>query len=206
MTCDTLTRTLALICSVLLPSCGGEPPDDEAGGTETSGDGDGDGDPGDGDGEPGDGDGDDPECAAMDAASGPDPCVTPIGWAWDGATCVEILCSCEGADCGGLFETEDACQAAYVECFEGTVCNELGAQACMAHESCAALTASPVSSSNGSSCVAEPEFVGCDDIEDCDQALTWGCDAQDQSHLFPNGCMPDDFTPCDGPGNLPDCS
>jgi hypothetical protein len=86
--------------------------------------GDGDGDPtGDGDGDPtGDGDGDPGECPAMDAMTGPNPCATPLGWAWDGEACVLIMCECEGSDCGELFEEEADCQDEYAECLDSPDC------------------------------------------------------------------------------------
>lgn len=48
-------------------------------------------------------------CAAMDAASGPTACATPIGYAWDGSACRAIACSCVGSDCDRLAATEQDC-------------------------------------------------------------------------------------------------
>jgi hypothetical protein len=55
-------------------------------------------------------------CGAQEAvASG--ACARFFGYAWNGAACVSLSgCSCAGAACTALFETPDACRAAYTRC------------------------------------------------------------------------------------------
>lgn len=55
-------------------------------------------------------------CRAQDA-QGEGPCALFLGWKWDGVECVGISgCSCQGADCGSLFQSLETCQAAHVDC------------------------------------------------------------------------------------------
>ncbi|MFV8753823.1 hypothetical protein ACNOYE_25035 [Nannocystaceae bacterium ST9] len=99
--------------------------------SESTDDGDGDGDTtattGDGDGDTttttGDGDGDTTtettgggECAPMNAMNGPEECYSPRGWFWNGVTCEQIICTCDGPDCNALFPDEGACLEQYAEC------------------------------------------------------------------------------------------
>jgi hypothetical protein len=48
-------------------------------------------------------------------------CIDP-GFYWDGAACRAVgrLCHCEGADCGSLYQTAEACLTPYAHC--GAVC------------------------------------------------------------------------------------
>jgi hypothetical protein len=55
-------------------------------------------------------------CAAQDA-QGVGACARFFGYAWNGSSCVGISgCSCSGAACSALYESPDACQAAYRTC------------------------------------------------------------------------------------------
>ncbi|MBI4605820.1 MAG: hypothetical protein HY721_27960 [Planctomycetes bacterium] len=55
-------------------------------------------------------------CEPMDAA-GTGACLVVIGWAWDGAACRALSgCDCEGADCAGLYPSEEECAAAQGHC------------------------------------------------------------------------------------------
>jgi hypothetical protein len=56
------------------------------------------------------------ECAPMDAQNGPEECFNPRGWFWNGETCEQIICTCEGTDCNALFPNEQACFDQYGEC------------------------------------------------------------------------------------------
>jgi hypothetical protein len=69
----------------------------------------------------------DPACAPQDArfdgAFARSCCLEEARWRWNGADCEvfwvveECYCSrCVGADCERLFESEQACHAAYAEC------------------------------------------------------------------------------------------
>jgi len=66
-------------------------------------------------------------CAPMDAHSVAD-CATVVGVAWNGTTCENVDCVCEGADCGRLFRSERECYLAYGECicggFAGVTCRD----------------------------------------------------------------------------------
>ncbi|MBZ0117066.1 MAG: hypothetical protein K8H88_08735 [Sandaracinaceae bacterium] len=62
-------------------------------------------------------------CEAMDAREG-EPCGPTedpaIRFLWDGTSCAQVAwCHCVGADCGALFSTRTACEAAYAECLGG---------------------------------------------------------------------------------------
>jgi len=59
-----------------------------------------------------------PECEPMDVQLEGEACFLHWGWAWDGLACVafEGLCDCVGDDCEAFFETEEACNEAYMEC------------------------------------------------------------------------------------------
>ena len=108
----------------------GDPGDGDGDPGDGDGDpGDGDGDPGDGDGDgdPGDGDGDPGACEAMDALQGAEDCALPVGWAWNGEACFEILCACEGSECDAVFEDQAACETAYAECLPDPACAALDA-------------------------------------------------------------------------------
>jgi len=55
-------------------------------------------------------------CAAMDAQP-VGPCALFLGYVWDGKKCQGMSgCSCEGKDCGGIFQSLPACEAAYRDC------------------------------------------------------------------------------------------
>ena len=39
------------------------------------------------------------------------------GYMWTGTSCIyTALCNCTGADCQGLYSTEDACETAHIHC------------------------------------------------------------------------------------------
>lgn len=66
-------------------------------------------------------------CEPMDVMEG-----TPCGpterparrFTWNGTSCVAVSwCRCEGTDCGGLFDDERACRAAYASCLGGGGCS-----------------------------------------------------------------------------------
>src|SRR5512142_3359638 len=41
-----------------------------------------------------------PNCAAQDARSGDTACALLLGYAWDGADCAAVNCTCVGTACG----------------------------------------------------------------------------------------------------------
>jgi hypothetical protein len=50
-------------------------------------------------------------------ARGVGACARFLGYAWNGKTCTGLSgCSCKGADCKSLFDTEDKCTEAYAHC------------------------------------------------------------------------------------------
>ncbi|MBI5549132.1 MAG: hypothetical protein HY901_35045, partial [Deltaproteobacteria bacterium] len=60
-------------------------------------------------------------CPAMDASAvgdGPGThCLCILGFAWNGAECVELAdCACQGTDCDKLEATLEACQARHSGC------------------------------------------------------------------------------------------
>src|SRR5262245_21079920 len=71
-------------------------------------------------------------CAPTEAKVEDPSCGTLFGWAWDGASCVELSgCTCYGA-CANLFKTPDACKLAHESCSTsasagggGDVCGQL---------------------------------------------------------------------------------
>jgi hypothetical protein len=77
-----------------------------------------------------------PDCAAQDARSGDTACALFLGYAWDGADCVGVNCTCVGADCGDLFETYGGCLAAHAACLPPTTCDDLGPMECEATAAC----------------------------------------------------------------------
>jgi len=57
-----------------------------------------------------------PMCAAQDAR-GDGPCAAIIGVVWDGTACTVIGgCSCVGADCGSVYDTDVQCESAHGGC------------------------------------------------------------------------------------------
>lgn len=41
----------------------------------------------------------------------------PSGYMWNGTSCVYTqACNCTGADCEGLYEKKDVCEAAHTHC------------------------------------------------------------------------------------------
>ncbi|HEY8427119.1 MAG TPA: hypothetical protein VIL20_02045 [Sandaracinaceae bacterium] len=60
-----------------------------------------------------------PTCAPMDARDPDGSCPGTLGFAFDGARCVGLHCTCEGTDCDSLYPTSDACEAAYAHCLGG---------------------------------------------------------------------------------------
>lgn len=65
-------------------------------------------------------------CEAMDARDDGVACAISPGWTWDGRGCVELLCSCAGADCGALHPTESACATARAQCLDPSACEDFG--------------------------------------------------------------------------------
>jgi hypothetical protein len=61
-------------------------------------------------------------CRRMDARSNGDGCLSIEGFAWNGLSCEAVVCGCAGADCGGLFEDETACEDAHGSCAPLTMC------------------------------------------------------------------------------------
>jgi hypothetical protein len=84
-------------------------------------------------------------CQAMDAeAEG--LCRISFGFAWDGNACVHLGgCSCVGDHCGRLFDSQEACEAAFRECagsgdrtpVEGEMCARDEGHACETDADCA---------------------------------------------------------------------
>ncbi|MCA9604249.1 MAG: hypothetical protein KC619_01555 [Myxococcales bacterium] len=54
-------------------------------------------------------------CVAMDTHSS-GVCGTVVGYAWDGFSCRNIDCTCTGTECGLLYPSLEACQAAFASC------------------------------------------------------------------------------------------
>jgi hypothetical protein len=74
-------------------------------------------------------------CRAQDAA-GVGPCDRFFGYAWDGKACVGVSgCSCEGADCGALHQSLEACQGAHEACGP-RACGSRGLPACDPKQYC----------------------------------------------------------------------
>lgn len=57
-------------------------------------------------------------CAAMDAELGTGECDTAWGWKWNGSDCAYLggTCTCDGADCNALYDTEESCLAVHGVC------------------------------------------------------------------------------------------
>jgi hypothetical protein len=73
-------------------------------------------------------------CAPQRARSSGDECLRVEGYAWDGSRCDEIVCGCEGDDCGSLYPTAQACTAAFQACSSpSTVCSGLPWYQCADH-------------------------------------------------------------------------
>lgn len=65
-------------------------------------------------------------CDAQDAR-GSGACALFLGYKWDGEACTGIGgCSCVGVDCGALYESPTACEAAHAEC--GDPCTAMDAR------------------------------------------------------------------------------
>jgi hypothetical protein len=127
----------AILCLASGCGCGNRSlpaADDDAGVDGGPGDG---GQPRDGAGPPdGAPDGQRPSCAPQDARSGATACGLFLGYAWDGADCAAVNCTCDGSDCDALFETYGACLGAYADCLPPTTCDELGPMECEADAAC----------------------------------------------------------------------
>ena len=55
-------------------------------------------------------------CAPMDAHTGSLPCISTVGYAWNGKDCVGIACSCEGTECDQIYSTAAGCRSVWAEC------------------------------------------------------------------------------------------
>lgn len=69
-------------------------------------------------------------CSAQDAL-GQGPCLTAIGYVWDGMGCEVVSgCDCAGNDCDALFDDLDTCLAERIDCTDDVppTCDELGGQ------------------------------------------------------------------------------
>jgi hypothetical protein len=172
-----------------------------------TGDGDGDGDTGDGDGDgdgdTGDGDGDgDGDCAPMDAEAIGD-CEPVLGVAWDGESCdVLVGCECVGADCGALFDSNDACEAAYADCKQGDGCAGLGLEACIAAPMCQPISGAKLEMlGNVGWCAGEQIYLGCSSDEFCGDAISFACpDGEDVIFQTNDTCLPDvGYAACNAP-------
>jgi len=56
------------------------------------------------------------ECRAMDARSNGNFCERLVGYAWNGSSCTDIQCGCEGSECDDIYPTRAACERDYAEC------------------------------------------------------------------------------------------
>jgi hypothetical protein len=73
-------------------------------------------------------------CDAMDAR-GIGLCALFLGVAWNGSACEAINCTCEGADCGSLYATQDECTSAHADCAP-VYCGGWSGDTCAADEFC----------------------------------------------------------------------
>jgi hypothetical protein len=73
-------------------------------------------------------------CAPQRAAWDGTECLRPLGFSWNGASCEEVLCGCQGPDCAALFPSEQACELAYAACLNpATQCSGLPWYRCFDH-------------------------------------------------------------------------
>lgn len=54
-------------------------------------------------------------CAAQDI-TGVGGCRRLAGWSWNGEACAVVGCECAGSDCDDMFQSQEACVAAYASC------------------------------------------------------------------------------------------
>lgn len=66
-----------------------------------------------------------PDCEAQRVNGCSDPCVSVVGYFWDGSFCSPIRCCCEGPDCGSTYATLQACLDARGGCLDNA-CAEAG--------------------------------------------------------------------------------
>lgn len=120
-------------------------------------------------------------CAAQDArAEG--ACFLILGVRWTGSTCEQLGgCSCEGADCGALYETDAECRAAHEGCERapGGACGGEAGDVCRPDEWCDFEDPHVCGGDDGSG-VCAPRPLGCTDIDD----PACGCDGE----TYPNAC------------------
>lgn len=73
-------------------------------------------------------------CAPQRAQSAAKDCLASKGFAWNGTACEEVVCDCVGEECGSIYPTTAACDAAYLECISPmSVCSGLPWYQCVDH-------------------------------------------------------------------------
>ncbi|PRQ09132.1 hypothetical protein [Enhygromyxa salina] len=149
--------------------------------------------------EAGDGDGD---CAPMQAEAAGE-CDLVLGAAWDGEACHVLSgCECVGDDCADLFESAEACEAAYADCIGGGGCAGLGFEACAANPACQPINGSPLENLGDFGwCAHESVYLGCSSELGCGEAISFACpDQGDAIYQTVDTCLPDvDYSPCQPP-------
>lgn len=158
-------------------------------------------------------DGAPPDCAAQDAVAA-GVCALFLGYAWDGADCGAINCSCTGADCGALYQTYGACLGDHAACLPPTTCDDLDPLACEANAACKLIwygggcldtTTCAFGCSSGPSCLCYERGFACvpadpDCIDKTRPECTGGCfwEAHSGQICFESCCVDEGWGYCRG--------
>jgi len=124
-------------------------------------------------------------CAALDA-TGEGPCEAELGFTFDGSACRAISgCSCVGADCAKLYDTAEACEAAFASCLDPApeACRRDGCSG----QVCVARDAEPIYTT----CEERPEYV-CYRTAACEVQANGECGFTETPELL--ACLADPIT------------
>lgn len=113
----------------------------------------------------------------------------------DGATeGVTSVGETEGATSAG--ETEGATSAGETE---GSVCDGLDQMACLANEECMPISGQPIETGGTEPCLGPREFLECQPMMGCGDAITYACDGEPPIYEFSDTCIPGGWKNCEPP-------
>ncbi len=83
---------------------------------------------------------------------------------------------------------------------DSAACADLGMRACMASEQCMTIGGAEIQMTNNGACLGEREFLDCQPLTGCGDAITYACEGPDAPmYQFIDTCIPDGWVECGPP-------